>query len=57
MINLVVLFVAPLERAGIRYAITGSVAGSAYGEPRLTNDVDIDGAWRAVRAQLTSTKT
>jgi hypothetical protein len=41
MINLVVLFVAPLERAGIRYAITGSVAGSAYGEPRLTNDVDI----------------
>lgn len=41
MINLVVLFVAPLERGGFRYAITGSVAGSAYGEPRMTNDVDI----------------
>lgn len=41
MINLVLLFVSPLERSGIRYAVTGSVAGSAYGEPRLTNDVDI----------------
>jgi hypothetical protein len=41
MMNLVLLFVAPLQRAGIRYAITGSIAGSAYGEPRLSNDVDI----------------
>lgn len=41
MMNLVLLFVSPLERAGIRYAVTGSVAGSAYGEPRMTNDVDI----------------
>ena len=35
------LFVGPLEREGVRYAVTGSVAGSAYGEPRLTNDIDI----------------
>ncbi len=41
MMNLVLLFVSPLERAGMRYAVTGSVASSAYGEARLSNDVDI----------------
>lgn len=35
------LFVAPLERAGITYMITGSVASSIYGEPRNTLDIDL----------------
>jgi hypothetical protein len=30
-----------LERAGIRFAIGGSWASTAFGEPRFTNDVDI----------------
>jgi hypothetical protein len=30
-----------LERAGVRYAIGGSWASTAFGEPRFTNDVDI----------------
>lgn len=34
-------FIEPLERADIRYAITGSVASMLYGEIRLTNDVDL----------------
>lgn len=34
-------FVDPLERAGVPYAIVGSVAASVYGEPRATNDVDL----------------
>jgi hypothetical protein len=34
-------FVEPLERLGIPYCITGSVATSVYGEPRLTADVDV----------------
>ena len=34
-------FVEPLNRAGLPYAIVGSVASSVYGEPRATNDVDI----------------
>ena len=34
-------FADPLERAGIPYAIVGSVASSLYGEPRATNDVDL----------------
>lgn len=29
------------ERAGIPYFITGAVAGIVYGEPRMTNDIDI----------------
>jgi hypothetical protein len=32
-----------LERTGIRYAIGGSWASTAFGEPRFTNDVDILG--------------
>ena len=35
------LFVAPLEKAGIRYMITGSVASSIYGEPRNTLGIDL----------------
>ena len=30
-----------LERGGVRYAIGGSWASTAFGEPRFTNDVDI----------------
>ena len=30
-----------LEAAGVRYAIGGSWASTAFGEPRFTNDVDI----------------
>jgi len=33
--------VATLESHGIPYLITGSMATIAYGEPRLTNDVDV----------------
>jgi hypothetical protein len=38
--DLFLLFVRPLNRAGIRYVVTGSVAAIFYGEPRLTHDVD-----------------
>jgi hypothetical protein len=38
--ELFLLFVRPLNRAGIRYIISGSVAAIFYGEPRLTHDVD-----------------
>ena len=34
-------FTDPLERAGVPYAIVGSVASSLYGEPRVTNGVDL----------------
>ena len=30
-----------LEKQGIPYFITGAVASIAYGEPRLTNDIDV----------------
>lgn len=33
--------VAALERLGFRYLITGSTATTAYGTPRLTNDIDV----------------
>ncbi len=39
--DLLDLFVAPLERSGIEYMVTGSVASTLYGEPRLTHDVDM----------------
>src|SRR5687767_4512826 len=31
----------PLNEAGIRYMVTGGLAAIVYGEPRLTNDVDV----------------
>lgn len=34
-------FLGPLERLGLPYCITGSVAASVYGEPRLTADIDV----------------
>lgn len=39
--DLFLLFVRPLNRAGIRYVVGGSVAAIYYGEPRLTHDVDM----------------
>lgn len=38
--ELFLLFIRPLNRAGIRYVVSGSVAAIFYGEPRLTHDVD-----------------
>jgi hypothetical protein len=34
-------FIVRLERLGVPYFVTGSMAGILYGEPRLTHDVDI----------------
>lgn len=39
--ELSLLFIRPLNLAGIRYAVSGSVAAIIYGEPRLTHDVDL----------------
>jgi hypothetical protein len=39
--DLFLLFIRPLNRAGVRYVIGGSVAAIFYGEPRLTRDVDV----------------
>lgn len=33
--------IAALEKLGIEYFITGSVAATYYGEPRMTNDIDV----------------
>lgn len=35
------LFTGPLEVLGVPYMVTGSVASTLYGEPRLTLDVDL----------------
>ena len=35
------VFIRPLNRLGLPYMVTGSAASMAYGEPRLTLDVDI----------------
>lgn len=39
--DLISLFVKPLEKAGLRYQVAGSVGAMHYSEPRLTLDVDI----------------
>ncbi len=39
--DLITLFVAPLNRLGATYMVTGAVAAIVYGEPRLTNDIDL----------------
>lgn len=39
--DLISLFVKPLEKAGMRYLVAGSVGAMHYSEPRLTLDVDI----------------
>jgi len=39
--SLVDLFVSRIQRLGVPYVVTGAVAAIVYGEPRLTNDVDM----------------
>lgn len=39
--DLITLFVHPLGALGIRYMVSGSVAVTVFGEPRLTHDVDV----------------
>jgi hypothetical protein len=39
--DLLGLFIRPLERLGIRYMVSGSVAAMLFGEPRMTLDVDV----------------
>jgi hypothetical protein len=39
--NLISIFVKPLNDANIEYMVTGSVASILYGEPRMTNDIDL----------------
>ncbi|KAB2642156.1 MAG: hypothetical protein DVB26_03490 [Verrucomicrobia bacterium] len=41
MIELLDVFIDPLERHGFHYLVTGSIGAMAYGEPRLTNDIDL----------------
>jgi hypothetical protein len=39
--DLIALFVQPLNRFHFEYMVTGSAASMAYGEPRLTLDIDL----------------
>ncbi|MBL9116192.1 MAG: hypothetical protein JNJ83_14390 [Verrucomicrobiaceae bacterium] len=39
--ELFLLFTRRLNEVGVHYMVTGSVAAIYYGEPRMTNDVDI----------------
>ena len=39
--NPVSIFAPPLNEAGLRWITVGSIAASAYGEFRVTNDVDL----------------
>lgn len=41
MIEFIEIFIRPLAQQGLQYLVTGSVASMAYGEPRLTNDIDL----------------
>ena len=35
------VFLERIEKAGIRYVVTGSVAVIVYGDPRMTHDIDL----------------
>ena len=39
--DLLGIFIAPLEKSGVPYFVTGSIASIFYGEPRLTHDIDV----------------
>jgi hypothetical protein len=39
--DLLRVLAAKLEQLGVPYLVTGSMATIAYGEPRLTNDIDV----------------
>ena len=41
MDDLLSRFAAPLARLGLPYMITGGAAAIVYGEPRMTNDLDV----------------
>ena len=41
MIEFIDIFIEPLEMHSLRYLVTGSIGAMAYGEPRLTNDIDL----------------
>jgi hypothetical protein len=38
-LDLIEMFVRPLERLQLRYLVSGSVAAMLYGEPRVTHDI------------------
>jgi hypothetical protein len=40
-LDLITIFVSRLNKAKLRYMVTGSVACTIYGEPRLTHDIDL----------------
>ena len=40
-LDFITIFINRLNRAGLQYMITGSVACAIYGEPRFTNDIDL----------------
>ena len=39
--NLLEIFAGPLNKLEIPYVVTGATASIIYGEPRLTNDLDL----------------
>ena len=39
--ELSLLYLRPLNKLGLRYIVSGSVASILYGEPRFTNDLDV----------------
>ena len=41
VVSQVLDFTSKFEACKIPYMVTGSVAGIVYGEPRMTNDVDV----------------
>ena len=53
--DLIELFAEPLNRGGIRYFVSGSVAAMLYGEPRVTHDIDLVVVLRAGDAIRLST--
>ncbi len=40
-IDIFKIFIERLKQTGIPYFITGSLATIVYGEPQLTNDIDL----------------
>ena len=40
-IDLLRLLIQAMERLGIPYMVVGSLASAAYGEPRMTQDIDV----------------
>jgi len=39
--DLFLVFVREFDALGLTYMLTGSVASTLYGEPRVTHDVDV----------------